>query len=439
MIDALAPGFVCLMAAGMMGITHTAFAGATKEEILSPQNGCVWFVNGETGNNGNDGGKDTPLKNIDRAIRNAAAGDAIAVAGGRYKGTFGIGAWESDKPLRLYGGFNTTFSERDPMKYPSLFQPDNASAAKSRRAMLKFTGGVDGTVVDGFVFDAGERNSYHASEGKPAGVETGRLLLPPAKASGQNPTVVEPLLSIPSSARGGNVTIENNVFVNGSNFGIQAAVDSGTMRILNNVFVANRMAAIEVYGTSGNKPAEAEIANNTIVFTWSRLEDFQDMGYGIRIMTKLRYNIHHNIVGGNIKGGIDHTRFNKDEWISVSNNTFFVNKTADFTYSPGSNQSLNLSAAEMVDLPIALVSGNKTEIPKSLDVSRAYLDGYLNARYSEETDLDRESPANMWRSMLGMNLTGTIDTSVTMFGNRYPWKDALSMFGAADSVGAARP
>ena len=80
-----------------------------------------------------------------------------------------------------------------------------------------------------------------------------------------------------------------------------------------------------------------EIAHNTILFTWSRLKDLKDMGYGIRIMTKCDYNIHNNIIGGSVLGGVDNTRFNKDEWIKIDNNIFFVNKTSDVYYARASN------------------------------------------------------------------------------------------------------
>jgi len=64
------------------------------------------------------------------------------------------------------------------------------------------------------------------------------------------------------------------------------------------------------------------------------------------------------------------------------------------------------------------------------------LDGYLNARYAEQTDLDRNSAANQWRSMLGMNLQGSMSSSVTMFCNRYPWKEAILLFDNVKGYGA---
>lgn len=419
---------------------------AGLESLFEPATGAAIFVSKGTGSNSNPGTREAPLKNLDKAIARASAGDTILVAEGVYNGTFDIGYLESNKPLRLYGGFTADFSARDPVAHPTLVQPDNASGAKSRKALLTFTEAVDGAVVDGFVFDMGLRNSYHPGEGKPEGVETGQLLLPPEKAGGDNPTVTEACLAIPSAAQGGEVLIQNNAFVNCAKFAIQAGLRSGTLRILDNVFVANRMAAVEVYGTcastGGPKSAvrcgDAEIARNTILFSWSRTRDFQDMGYGIRVMTKLGYDIHHNLIGGNVMAGVDHSRFNPDEWLRLDHNTFFVNKKADVEYSPASNTSLDLRAEQLADLEIASVEGNAGAIPRGLPVDPAYLEGFLSARYREQTDLDRGSPANQWRSILGLNLQGTMTSSVSMYGNRYPWKKALELFGAAEGRGARR-
>ena len=97
---------------------------------------------------------------------------------------------------------------------------------------------------------------------------------------------------------------------------------------------------------------------------------------------------------------------------------------------------MRVNAADFGDLEFASAKGNKNEIPQGLKINKAYLDGYLNARYSEQTDLDRNSPANQWRSMMGMNLQGTMSSQVTMFANKYPWKDALNLFGNVSGYGA---
>ena len=399
------------------------------------------------GDNNNPGTAAGPLREIDRAITMAAAGDEIRIAGGTYTGTFGIGCMESDKPLQIVGSFDEGFSRQDVVRTPTVFRPDNASGGKARKAFLKFTRAVDGTVVDGIVFDMGLRNAFSDKEGLIDGLETGRLLRSTERPAVGNSTVEEPIIQFVSATAGGDVTIRNCVFLNGASFGLQAGHRSGTFRVLNNVFVANRMAAIEIYGTCAAKGGpnaktmcgEVEIAHNTILFTWSRLKDFGDMGYGVRVMSKCRYAIHHNIIGGSVLAGIDHTRFNPDEWLSVDDNIFFVNKQGDIEYSPASNTKLNIPVAQFGDLRLASVKNNRNEIPRGMPVSKIYLNAFLAARYSEQVDFNPDSPANQWRAIMGLNKQGKIASQVTMFMNRYPLADALKLFGAVKTAGAQLP
>ncbi|MBN2272943.1 MAG: right-handed parallel beta-helix repeat-containing protein [Bacteroidales bacterium] len=425
----------------------TGQAGQSTQASVTPSgnsSGKTFYVSIANGNNGNDGSKASPLKNIDKAIKISAPGDVINVAGGQYMGTLRIGFLETDKPLKIYGSWDESFTKQDIAAHPAVFQPDNESARTSRKALLKFTKDVAGTIIDHMVFDAGERNAYSPKDGIVEGVEGGRLLLPTEKPSTGNSTVGEPLLQFVSATTGGDVTIQNCVFVNGPSFALQAGHRSGKFTVKNNVFIANKMAAIEIFGTCASTGGpntlalcgEVEIANNTILFSWSRLKDFLDMGYGVRIMTKCDYNVHHNIIGGSILSAIDHTRFNKNEWVKVDNNIFFVNKDKDMHYSPASNTRLRIDAGEFGDLDIASAKGNKNEIPKGLKVNKAYLEGYLSARYSEQVDYNPNSPANQWREIMGMNKQGTIKSQVTMFANKYPWKDALSLFGNVSGYGA---
>jgi hypothetical protein len=97
---------------------------------------------------------------------------------------------------------------------------------------------------------------------------------------------------------------------------------------------------------------------------------------------------------------------------------------------------LDLRVNQFGDLEFASARSNREEIPKTLPVDKSYLEGYLSARYSEQADFDRNSPANQWRSILGLNLQGKLTTKVSMFGNRYAWQKALELFGAVSGVGA---
>jgi hypothetical protein len=406
----------------------------------------IWYVSIKKGKNRNPGTKESPLKNIDKAIKKSNIGDKIFIAGGKYMGTFKIGYLESDKPLKLFGSWDEGFNKQDIINHPTVFQPDNASGGKSRKAMLRFTKNVENTVVDGIVWDSGERNLYDPKKGIIEGIKGGLMRLPTEPLKGYNSTVGEPLISFRSATRGGNITISNCVFVNGPSFAIQAGLHSGSFKVINNVFVANRMASIEIYGTCpGSKMkrnmvscGEVEIAYNTILFTWSRLKDYLDMGYGVRIMTKLKYNIHDNIIGANIMGGIDDSRFCKDEFIKIDNNILFGNKGGDLYYTPESNTKLQLTVDEFEDLEFESVSENKGEAPDIL-VNKAYLKGFYSARYNETTNYDPNSAVNQWSRALGLNQQGTMTSSATMFMNKYPWEETLLLFGASDEAGAQVP
>ena len=133
---------------------------------------------------------------------------------------------------------------------------------------------------------------------------------------------------------------------------------------------------------------------------------------------------------------MDHSRFNNNEWVKLDNNIFFANKMADLEYSPASNTKLNLRVDQFADLELASCTGNKDEIPRSLVIDKAYLEGFLNARYSEQADYNPDSPANQFREIMGLNKQGKLRSQVTMYANRYPWKKAVELFGSVNGCGA---
>lgn len=417
----------------------------SKIEEATILTGKIIYVS-KKGSNKNDGTKTNPLKNIDKAIKKAVAGDQIYIAGGTYMGTFNIGYLQSDKPLMLFGSWDEAFTKQDIINHPTLFQPDNASGGKSRKALLQFTKNVEGTIIDGIVWDMGERNLYDTKKGFIDGVEGGLMRRSTEPVPGFNSTVEKPCIQFASATRGGNITIQNCVFTNGASFAIQAGLFTGYFKVINNVFVANRMAAIEIYGTcAGSKRktdmvacGEVEIANNAILFTWSRVKDYRDMGYGVRIMTKAKYNIHNNIIGASIMGGIDNSRFCKDDFIKIDNNILFGNKGGDLYYTPASNTKLQLTTDQFDDLEFLSAEGNDGLAP-NIPVNKAYLKGFYSARYKENTNYDPNSSQNQWARALGMNQQGTMTSSATMFMNKYPWKEALKLFGASNKAGAMMP
>ena len=98
---------------------------------------------------------------------------------------------------------------------------------------------------------------------------------------------------------------------------------------------------------------------------------------------------------------------------------------------------------DMSDFPgMASVEGNVSlKDPAKFKgiINEAYLTAFLNATYTEKTDYDPNSPANVFRSALGINQRGTIQTKVSMYGNRYPLAEVYKLFGAVPGFGAQVP
>ncbi len=310
------------------------------------QNSKEWYVSISTGSNKNDGSKASPLKNLQKAINEAANGDVIHVAEGNYLGLMKIGFIDfKGKAVSVIGGYAADFSDRDPVKYQSMIQPrPEQNGTSGNRALFELSFKDGDVVIDGFIFDRGWQTAYSihkddAQRGQPEGVESGRYMDPPNRGGNHNVndvvSVLRPVMA--GKIERGNLTIVNCVFVNASQFGIQMGIRNTRVKIENNLFVNSRMAAVEIYGTSASHlpiESEVEFAHNTLLFAWSRTKSFEDMGYGFRCMTGVHYNIHDNIIGGSCFSGIDKTRVDKreaDRKVKIDSNIFFLNKQADLT------------------------------------------------------------------------------------------------------------
>ena len=407
-----------------------------------------------------DGSKEKPYKDLQVAMDKAAPNTLILVAEGNYLGTSDQGYLEMKIPVSIQGGYSTDFSTRNVLKHRTTIQPTpECNGLSGSRALLsigdpnkprtfEITGEI---VIDGIIFDKGMSNGYHPQEGKPEGVETGMLLHAPTDGVNNGiqkvKSVEQPLIYLANCS--GNVTIQNCVFINGTNYGIRGNWAGGNWKITNNLFINNAFAAVEI--ASGMKTGEygvnVDFGYNTVLFNWSRLKDLGDMGYGYRFMTGVNTDIHHCIIGCSIFAGIDRTRMDtpeneKKRKTGSEDNYYFLNKRGDLTLPSAGGLYLTIWAKAFEDRDELYKYERNAELDGSLlkgKINEAYLEGFISVTYKESTDYNPNSAANTFRSAMGMNQVGTMKSSVTMYANRYPLEDALKLFGAIQDKGVQMP
>ena len=83
------------------------------------------FVSFSKGKNKNPGTKTAPYKNLWKALAVAKNNDIIHIAEGIYPGKMKCGWFKIEKPVSLIGGYSADFSQRDPVKFKTMFQPRN--------------------------------------------------------------------------------------------------------------------------------------------------------------------------------------------------------------------------------------------------------------------------------------------------------------------------
>ena len=378
-------------------------------------------------------------------------GDVIHVAEGNYPGKMKCGWVQLDKPVSLIGGYSPDFTVRDPLKHKTMFQPKNDQNDKKGSAMalmridFKNQKGFK-MLIDGLIFDDGFASSYHETKGKPEGFDTGMWLEGPAmnKLRDKFPSANRySLFATLGYGTAGELEIRNCTFVNGSNFGVNINWFEGEVKMKNNVFCNNRMIGANVQSSNG-QPGKVkwEFENNTVLFTWSRLNDLADMGFGVRVNANVEAEIENNIIGLNVLTGFDNTKGNgKTKKIQLDGNVFFLNRESDvqMTVSPsvakvrvdGFEDLEGTDGIESIEDNVDLAD------PKVFAgrINAKYLNSFLSMKYSEATKLD-EGKCNGLRSVLGLPLQGTIKTTCDMYANRYPMEDALKLFGAMEGKGA---
>lgn len=416
--------------------------------------GKSFYVNGATGSARGDGSKASPLKDIQKAIDMASDGDVVRISEGNYLGTLERGWIEiKDKYVSLEGGWNSDFSERNPLKYVTRMQPGIANKSTIGQFILNVeaTSNKNASIfIDGIFFDLGLAMEYmpanpHVRNGWPEGCETGRIM-----PVGTPPN---PEIRLVGGKVAGNLTIRNCMFLNASFYGIIMSNMGGNWEICNNVFVSNLYAACEISGglnqnTSAHQ-SKVNFHNNTVLFTWPRTKEMEDMGYGYRFRNGVDHDVHHNIFGCNNLGALDAgwddstLPAENRKILSAHDNMFFMNKGDLVMAGTSGGNWLYVPAKRFDEVEKLTKYENNIEMPSDSKlkdlIDQPYLKGYATLEVISTESYDPNSAANTVREAFGLNKQGTSTTRVTMFGNRYNFDKAMQLFGAVKGYGAQMP
>jgi len=450
--------------AATISMTATTANAQVKVETLSPTGqGKILYVSVDTGAGSRtaDGSKEQAYKDLQAAIDVAPEGSVIRIAQGNYLGKMEQGFVELKKYVSLEGGWNTSFTERNPVKYLTMIRPTGAhSGTSSSRPLLlvSVTSNRNMTIVlDGIIFEMGQFNQYAKAPNKddragaPEGCETGRLnikgeTLPVPATDGFGQHSRQCL----SGTVAGNLIIRNCVFSCAMHYGIQMQHNYGKWEVYNNLFVACRMAACEIRGNTANADTEKtlDFHHNTVIFTWTRNKIMEDMGYGFRYMPGVNADVHHNLFGCNYFGALDRGHFDSNssrEKLRINNaydNLFFANRMGDICLPSGGGLwnwqfAKNFEEVEQLNR----YEGNREVNPQEIEllkkaINMPYLRGYLNLTMSQKSNYEENSSMNTFRAAMGMNRQGTETIRVSMYANRYPFADIPKLWGAIPGFGA---
>lgn len=459
-----------------VGKTVSEAVNNKTTSMVSAGKGKTYYVSVTTGSARADGlTPATAMKDLQKAIETAQDNDVIYVAEGNYLGNmdrgyiecgkFGNGQIDHGKFISIYGGYSTDFKERDVIKHVTKIQPTSQSFTApllniNARRPNGYTGPVGTVVVDGLVFDLGENNRYFApnvddeATGTPnKGVLTGRFVEP-------GTVVSKPIVGYQNGDEyalhmdvEGNVRVSNCIFVNCRDYGIQALMGKGHMEVSNNIFIACRYSACQVKGNVKDADipeVSLDFHHNTVLFTWTRTKNFEDMGQGFRFMNGIRnINVHHNIFGCNSNCAVERVYCEANpamEKAKISNlydNYFFANRRdLEIAAMGASSISVPASRIEEAEQIGPKYEGNM-EMPENeafvAAIDKSYLEGYMSLTIVQSQSYDANSAANQVNRLFGLNQQGTEISRPSMYCNKYPWEKAKDLFGKVTGYGAQTP
>lgn len=398
--------------------SNTKKTNSSNAPLLSTLNfsrkGRTWYVSRNTGS-GQLGTKERPAKDLGNIIHHLKPNDIIYIAEGIYLSKGKRGSDEINVPVKIYGGYDTTFTIRDPWdKHKTIFTGVNEymklttprlyiRTDQQREKNGQLSQGSE-IIVDGIIFDNGPRNRYH----KDKDLAIRRKASPKSK---QNPSPESGGIVIVGS-KFTNITVQNCVVMNTAptEGAISVRVFKGGKGLIQNNFCINNTgygihARTGYMGSDNSLIPAFIIKNNTLLFNWKHDAIASYGGNALAIDQNLTATIENNVFGFGHKGGV----YNKGSKILMNNNLFTGNSKYDYK-EINSEMSVEdiLDESEKLD---QYSQGNESALIK-INVAERWANIYASRIELSRADVDAavsvsNSGANQLRSMLGLNLQGS--------------------------------
>lgn len=410
--------------------------------------GREWFVSATNGS-GQLGTKERPAKDLGNIVHLLKPNDIIRIAGGTYLSRGAKGSDEINVPVQIIGGYDETFSVRDPWdKHKTIFTGTNEykkstdpriyiRTDQQREANGQPSQG-SAIVVDGIIIDNAPRNRYHKNED----LAIRRMADP---RTNQNPTPGSGGIVIVAS-RYTDVTVQNCVVMNTapSEGALSVRIFQGGKGIIkNNLCINNTGYGIHARtGYTGSNPdltPEFVISNNTSLFNWKHDAVATYGGDALALDQYLTATITNNVFGFGHMGGV----YNKGANIVMSDNIFTGNSGYDY-HEKGAKMRVDdiLDEAMLVDQ----VSEGNESLLIQIPIAERWANIYASRIEVSREEIDAavkvsNSGANQLRSMLGLNLQGsTVKMDAEVFLPRLHIEEGLPVgFQAWNGKGAAIP
>ncbi|WP_421824826.1 hypothetical protein [Flagellimonas oceanensis] len=402
--------------------------------------GRDWFISKTTGS-GQMGTKERPAKDLGNIIRHLKPNDRIHIAEGIYLSKGSSGADEINVPVKIYGGYDTSFTTRDPWDaHKTIFTGTNEYMKSTqpriyiRTDQQRENNGQKSTgseiVVDGIIVDHGPRNRYHLDKN----LAIRRKASPKTQ---QNPSPESGGIVIVGS-NFTNVAVQNCVVMNTAptEGAISVRVFKGGQGIIQNNFCINNtgygiQARTGYMGSDESLLPKFQIKHNTVLFTWKHDPIASYGGDALAIDQNLVASIENNALGYGHMGGL----YNKGAKITMKNNLFTGNGKYDY-------REINdkMAVADILDEAMYLdpmSDGNQGLLIK-IPVAERWAEIYASRQEISREEVDAavtvpNTGANQLRSIFGLNLQGsgvamdaeiflpliTIDEALP--AGRYPW------------------